>query len=271
MLLRRSTVPKSMNRLLWTHVRELASHPDRLIHNPKSLDAAQHYIESQIEQLELKPCIQRLKVGSNTTSNVFCRVGAADQPAVILGAHYDGIGEGANDNASGVSVALEVLRRIKQQPNPAPLVVAFFTGEESGLIGSHEFAANLNELGIQPTSMLNLDMLGDGDHKRIDLRIARRAQGLAESVKQAQGRDARWPLEVRIHRDVGCASDDYSFARYGVPAAMLIASYRDCSAGTNRCARHTTRDTVEGLDYEYMEQCVGLVEMLLPLFSAHPA
>jgi hypothetical protein len=68
---------------------------------------------------------------------------------------------GANDNASGVAVAMEFAHSVMQK-NPKKFQVAFlFTGaEETGLHGANAFAKQLNpELDV----ILNLDMVGIGN------------------------------------------------------------------------------------------------------------
>lgn len=96
---------------------------------------------------------------------------------VIVGAHYDHLGmgkfgstskdqqpaihNGADDNASGTAVMLEVARRMGRGPRPARSVVFMaFSGEESGLLGSAHFANNPTITLANARAMLNLDMVG---------------------------------------------------------------------------------------------------------------
>ena len=80
---------------------------------------------------------------------------------ILLVAHYDTVSNspGADDNASGVAVALEVARQLRSRPTAHQLEVTFFDQEEQGLIGSFAFAQNqanlANILGV-----INLEMLG---------------------------------------------------------------------------------------------------------------
>jgi len=90
----------------------------------------------------------------------------ADQ-SVVVGAHYDHLGvgadgavrPGADDNASGVAVLLELARQMAAAgPQPRTIVFAAFTGEESGRLGSKRYAAHT---GTWPASkaigMVNMD------------------------------------------------------------------------------------------------------------------
>ena len=89
---------------------------------------------------------------------------------LVLGAHLDHLGQtvagqlypGADDNASGLSVILEVAKRLQQNTKDwkRPVVIAFFGAEEMGLIGSRRF---VSEGPIEKSAMLamvNIDMIG---------------------------------------------------------------------------------------------------------------
>ena len=96
--------------------------------------------------------------------------------AVVVGAHYDHLGwggvgslapderaihNGADDNASGVAVLLEVARALARGPRPArSIVFVAFTGEESGLLGSAYQVAHPAVPIASVRAMLNMDMVG---------------------------------------------------------------------------------------------------------------
>lgn len=94
---------------------------------------------------------------------------------VAIGAHWDHLGpngqgllyNGADDDASGSAVALELARTIAQD-GIAPkrsLLILFFAGEEDGLLGSRYFTAHPTVPLGQIVAMLNFDMVGQGDGK----------------------------------------------------------------------------------------------------------
>lgn len=100
----------------------------------------------------------------------------ADKP-VIISAHYDHLGlgwpdvrkgnegmihNGADDNASGVAVMLEIAQILGSSFKPARTVIfVAFTAEESGLVGSRYFVNNYKMLPIEKTiANLNLDTVG---------------------------------------------------------------------------------------------------------------
>jgi Zn-dependent M28 family amino/carboxypeptidase len=74
------------------------------------------------------------------------RAGAAEAP-LIIAAHYDTAAgsPGADDNASGLAVMLEVARRLYQQPLSRPIDFIAFCLEEFDLLGSLAYAASLRE------------------------------------------------------------------------------------------------------------------------------
>lgn len=119
-----------------------------------------------------------------TGRNVVARLRGAD-PAlrdefVIVGAHYDHLGNGgmsslspgveavhngADDNASGVAAMLDAAARLAADPPARSIVFLAFTGEESGLLGSAHWAGKPTQPLERAVAMLNMDMvgrLGDG-------------------------------------------------------------------------------------------------------------
>jgi hypothetical protein len=93
-------------------------------------------------------------------------------PLVIVGAHYDSVpgnvgvggGLGADDNASGVAVMLEVAERIARYKQEYDLVFVAFGAEEAGLHGSFHYVDNMSEPDIdRAIAMINFDSLIVGD------------------------------------------------------------------------------------------------------------
>jgi len=98
---------------------------------------------------------------------------------VIVGAHFDhlgmggpgsssraldtvGVHHGADDNASGVALMIEIAGKLaaEKQGHQRSIIFVAFTGEEMGLLGSKHFVENM---GIDPKTvnlMVNLDMVG---------------------------------------------------------------------------------------------------------------
>lgn len=81
---------------------------------------------------------------------------------LIIGAHYDGINNipAANDNASGISVMLELIRLLHDIPTDTEIRFVAFDAEEVGLIGSEYYASHLGDDINRTIGMLNIDMVG---------------------------------------------------------------------------------------------------------------
>lgn len=111
------------------------------------------------------------------TSNVLGYLDRGAASTVLIGAHYDHLGfggsgslyigepaphNGADDNASGVAVMLDLAARLKADEGFRKYNLLFvgFGAEEMGLIGSKYLAAHLPD-GLPPlAAMLNFDMVG---------------------------------------------------------------------------------------------------------------
>lgn len=81
---------------------------------------------------------------------------------VLIGAHYDGVpgSPGADDNATGIAVLLELVRAFAAEPARYPLRLVAFDLEERGLIGSRAYATMLRQQGQSLRLMISLEMLG---------------------------------------------------------------------------------------------------------------
>jgi hypothetical protein len=87
-------------------------------------------------------------------------------PLVIVGAHYDAVpaGQGADDNASGVGVVLEVAQRLSHYKIDYDIAFVAFGAEEGGLNGSNYFVSQMSEAVVaRAIVMINFDSLIFGD------------------------------------------------------------------------------------------------------------
>ena len=91
----------------------------------------------------------------------------------VIGAHYDHVGQmgkqhyfpGANDNASGTAMLLDLARHYSQPENQPDYSIAFlaFSGEEIGLLGSSYYVEHPLFPLENIKMVLNLDMVGTGE------------------------------------------------------------------------------------------------------------
>jgi alkaline phosphatase isozyme conversion protein len=87
-------------------------------------------------------------------------------PLVIVGAHYDAVpaGQGADDNASGVGVVLELAQRLSHYKIDYDIAFVAFGAEEVGLNGSNYFVSQMSQADVaRAIVMINFDSLIFGD------------------------------------------------------------------------------------------------------------
>lgn len=165
---------------------------------------------------------------------------------VVLGAHYDHIGtetfghachdpqtkpsedaicNGADDNASGTAVVLDIARAIMHstwRPRRT-LVFAHFAGEELGLLGSKAFVHHLPN--VEPfvdgtiVAMLNLDMIGRyRDDPGLTIFATSSSTGWAPILDQVD------PRGLTIHRETSITnrSDHAPFHDRGIPVLFFF-------------------------------------------------
>lgn len=207
-----------------------------------------------------------------TGRNVLARLQAGDKPAaaVLLGAHIDHLGRGAeayslakedekgqihygaDDNASGVAALLEIAEycaQLKREGKLAlrhDLLFAAWSGEELGLLGSAHFAHALGDRkeGAAPTPLqqhitayLNLDMVGRANPKLV-LNGLGSAAGWAALLERANA-----PLGVPVTplEDSYVPSDATTFFLRGVPILSAFTG--------GHPEYHTPRDLPATLNY----------------------
>jgi aminopeptidase YwaD len=178
---------------------------------------------------------------------------------VVFGAHLDSVpaGPGANDNASGSAVVLQLAHELAQRdPSQRPLTIRFvlFGAEELGLYGSRAYVDSLSEADRQTVvAMINLDMVGVGD--------AWRFGGTEDLVQTALG--AATDLGVRalpLRGPLLGSSDHASFLQAGMPAVFL---YR-----VEDPNYHTANDRAEFVDADTLGQAGTIALRLLDSLSA---
>ena len=182
--------------------------------------------------------------------------GAGDSPRlppVLLMAHLDHLGRGwpdvragnegrvhpgADDNASGVAVVLEIGRVLAAEPPRArPVIVAIVTGEEAGRLGSRHLLDRLVADGQRPAACVNLDTvgrLGDRPLTVIGAETAREWRFLFMGVGYTTG------LKFAFAREPLDSSDQVSCHEVGVPAVQLFTGAHE--------DYHRPTDTADKID-----------------------
>lgn len=151
---------------LQVHLAEIARERDPYIATAGHF-FVQEYIHQQLSQWGSVE-IHTFLVGSKSYRNLIlnlpaqARVQNLDLPPILIGAHYDSVPgtPGADDNATGVAVLLEFARKFATEPTRYPLRLVAFDMEESGLLGSKNYAALMHQTQQHLRLMISLEMLG---------------------------------------------------------------------------------------------------------------
>ncbi len=181
------------------------------------------------------------EVSHAKSHNVVAQITGSDAPNeyVVIGAHWDHFGtkqtdsgpkiyNGAVDNASGTAATLEIARIMNQIHQQTPfkrsILFANFTAEETGLIGSQEFATG----GVVPTKqmvgLLNIDGMNVLDGTDYILQYGNDLSTLENylaNAAKAQGRVVK--MDPRPQNGLFFRSDHFSLAKQGVPSLLFMS------------------------------------------------
>jgi aminopeptidase YwaD len=172
------------------------------------------------------------------SQNVLGYIPGTHQPDsfVVITAHYDHLGQmgpiyfpGANDNASGVSMMLELAHYYAKNPPRYSIAFIGFGAEEAGLIGSEYYTMHPAFPLSQIKFLLNLDLLGTGDDGLMVVNGAVHAPqfSILDTLNEQQQL-----LPALRKRGRAANSDHFHFSEKGVPAFFFytmggIAAYHD--------------------------------------------
>lgn len=206
-----------------------------------------------------------------------------DLGVVIIGAHYDTISKvypanplaiqpGADDNGSGISATLELMRLMCLEPRQQTVAFVWFAAEENvinnqGRQGSQHFVNTyLPNTNWRVVGMINLDTIGSATDERgniIDTFAYLYSQGSINSPSRALARriqaaayvhlpDFRLILQNREDRE-NRWGDHMSFTRAGYPAVRLIEGSEDPER------QDSERDLINDLDPDYLMQNIKAI------------
>lgn len=186
---------------------------------------------------------------------------------IILSAHYDHLGvrggeifAGADDNASGVAMLLEVAHRTAAQEVAPRRTIAFvaFDLEERMLFGSQWFAAHMPWQQEDVALFLTADMIGRslGDLNLPTVFVlgsehAPHLKSVLDSIGEPEGLEvARLGIDL-----IGTRSDYGPFRDRKIPFLFFSTGQSD--------VYHTPRDIPETLDYEKLARVSGLIQKIV--------
>jgi aminopeptidase N len=262
----------------------------------RGLDAAANYIAERFERLGLSP----LEPGAHSDGRYFQpfnmpgesggQLGvknvigvlpgtnpALNGQALIVSAHYDHLGfgwpdaragakgqlhPGADDNASGVAVMLELARLMADARPERSVIFAAFAGEEAGRLGSRYYVRAAQAPGAPfPLSGhiadLNLDTVGRLGEGKVTIFSAGSARELPFIF---MGASAVTGIPTQAVTQEFDASDNTAFVEAGVPAVQLYASTAN--------DYHRPSDTADKIDYAGMSKVAAILKEAVDYLAA---
>ncbi|WP_244954764.1 M28 family metallopeptidase [Winogradskyella helgolandensis] len=181
---------------------------------------------------------------------------------VILGGHYDHIGNGkvvegdsiangSNDDASGTIAAMEFGAYFtKTKTNKRSILITLYDAEEKGLKGSAHLAARLKSEGINAYTMINFEMIGvprDSTEVMAYMSGYERSN-LGETLNKYAGQEVVGFFEGAKKMSLFMRSDNFPFFKELNMPAHAISTFDF----TNFDYYHHVDDEADNMDYEHM-------------------
>ena len=263
---------------------------------------ASEFIVDKLRSLKLKPVVKGKKktafyhnftYGKEkqiTTHNIIAVVPGKDKHLrneyIVVGSHYDhlgmggqgsgsrrpdtlGVHPGADDNASGDAVVLELARHFKKARSPRSLIFMFFGAEEQGLVGSKKFLEWMKQEDNQRknlpnnikgiVAMVNLDMVGRMRDHALSVSGTGTSSGfkaMAEQVAEQKN------LHVTCVPDGYGPSDQASFVAADIPVLFLTTG--------GHMEYHTPADVPSTLNYDGMQETLEFTQELVTRLASMP-
>jgi len=206
------------------------------------------YIQKELEGAGLIVAVEPFEITgrmkNNTSSNVVASIKAMPNitKEIVISAHLDSRGgPGANDNASGIGVLIELAKHFVNSQSRLPYNLKFvaFGAEELGLLGSRAYIEKHQENLQECEFLFNMDCVGGNKNILIDMRDG------VKNIPRQSGKTHldKWPkltasnvpewlsdiilsvcknLGYKIKQISGQGSDHQSFALSGVVATSMV-------------------------------------------------
>ena len=264
----------------------------------ENLEKAKNYIMTQLQKNKISFRLQSYRASfsdepAKVYSNIIIDYKGKSRERFVVGVHYDSASStvGADDNASGTAVLIELAKRLKLTTLKHDTSLVFFTLEEPPAfatrnMGSRKYAESLKKSRVNVKLMLSLEMLGFYSEKNIQRypvkslaqRFGKKANFLAfvgiqdyasvttafnDHLKNAMKFRSVFLLAPKNMPGISL-SDHRSFWQQGYAAALVTDTsfYRNANY-------HTDTDTIMTLDFTKM-YCVldGLHRAILKFDEA---
>lgn len=239
-----------------------------------SAEVVKDLLQSPQKEAEIQVDLKRNQASGR---NVIGFVDNGAAKTVVIGAHYDHLGKGeyenslhrgkpeihngADDNASGTAVLIELARKLKLEgkKNNNYLFIAF-SGEELGLLGSGYFTKNPTLQAEQLNYMINMDMVGRLDENIKQLGI--NGIGTSPAWDSVIFDTVNTGLTIKTSLSGMGPSDHSSFYLRNVPAIHFFS-------GTHN-DYHKPSDDEEKLNYAGMEVIADFIFSIVNKLDGHP-
>ncbi len=230
--MKRSILPNQFGAKMQNAATILISHPQKMTYTVAKSQILQPQFDILQKTVGKSPKKLKFKTEAEfnpayQTQNVIGFVPGKTQPDsfLVFTAHYDHLGRigdktyfpGANDNASGTSLLLELAHHFAKPENQPDYSVAFmaFGAEEAGLVGSRFYVENPLFPLRQIKFLINLDLTGTGDAGLmvVNGRIHEKEFGQLQQLNKLKN----YFPEIKS-RGKAANSDHFPFSEKGVPA-----------------------------------------------------
>ncbi len=248
--------------------------------SPEKLQETERYLSDQFSLLCLNVETHAFEAFGGTYRNVIGTLrGRREAPPLIVAAHYDTVegSPGADDNASGLVVLLDVARRVGDATLERSVRFIAFCLEEQDLLGSLAYAAHLRATRQEILGAIVLECVGyarseEGSQRKppgISIPIPSIGNFLAV-VGNAPSAELTVTIErvAKLHLPVVSLvvpgngelvpdtrrSDHAAFWHYGYPGVMLTDT-----ANFRNPHYHQPTDTLGTLDLDFMASVADAV------------
>jgi Zn-dependent M28 family amino/carboxypeptidase len=202
---------------------------------------------------------------------------ALPKPWVALGAHYDHLGRGshgnslapkeeagwihhgADDNASGTAAVLAAGRELVKGQRSRHVVLAFWSAEEIGLIGSNAFVTTPPVPVDQLAAYFNFDMVGRMQDNKLTVQAVGSSPGWRAIIERA---NVTAGFDLVLQDDPYQPTDVASFNAAGVPSlAFFTGTHVDY---------HKPSDTADKINYEDLDRVVDFAVAVVARVGGQP-
>lgn len=256
-------------------------HPDALIETLRNAGyewtyGAYDYEPAVLEKIKVSCSLVKNNEEEISCNNVVALLPGTDpqlkEEYIVLHAHLDHLGinsrgqvmNGADDNASGCAVVLEVAEALAIRPAKRSFIFVLFTGEEKGTLGSEWFVNNLPVPQEQIVLSAAVDMMG---------RQSRQKPDVIYIVAEGEGKESLFDITKRANASLIKADIDFSLNENDLDGHIMRCDLRPFlsknitsllfTRGFMPPVYHHPRDDPETLNYDKVGKAARLLYLVL--------